>query len=274
MISRIAVLVATTLFAARPLAAQGPARYARSMEDTLRFREVSTAQISMTAPQGTVSISSDHDALIAITFRGGDSAEAWYEELAIGVTGPQGQMRPPTEDALHLPFILQFDARGHIETLHAPAFPESFEDVTDLTQQFFDLFLTLPDEPLRMGVEWTDTIIKTSDPGAEETHRSQRVINLRVVGDTTVQGVNALVISAVQQIEMQTAGPVSGQPMRSELVLTGEDRGIFVFDPEGGHLLGRQRTGLLQGPLTLTGAGGGMTMQQEMRYQNTVTAIR
>src|SRR3954464_3190122 len=98
--------------------------------DTLRFREVTTAEIRLTMPQGELPMKSDHDATVAVTRQAADTVRAWYEALNIGVTGPMGEQRPATAEVLKAPFTLRMDPRGNVRLVAAPAFPTSFKAVT------------------------------------------------------------------------------------------------------------------------------------------------
>jgi len=50
--------------------------YTRSPTDTIRYREVTIGKIELIAPQGTIPMTTEHDARIAIRFGTGDSAWA------------------------------------------------------------------------------------------------------------------------------------------------------------------------------------------------------
>jgi hypothetical protein len=189
------------------------------------------------------------------------------------MTSPGGTVAPPTDGALRQSFHLWVDARGRVSAIRAPPFPASFEGISDLTHQFDDFFLRLPTEPLRLGLAWTDTLVRT-DSSAEKSMRWHTVGTFRVERDTVVAGERAFVISSRQQLRSETSGPVAGQPMRANSILEGADEGHFVFSPRTGRLLGRRRTGSLRGDLTMTGAAGSMRMAQAYRYTHRVDAIR
>ena len=248
--------------------------YTRSPKDTLRFREVSTGTMTLETPNGPVSLQTEHDGTIALTFVAGDTARAWYEALAVGVVSPMGAVRPLTTEALRQPFTLTMDERGHVRILRTPQFPESFKGVTDLTRQFNDYFLSLPTQPLRPGLAWTDTVVHADTASATAWFLGRRMAQYRVERDTVVDGQRALVISARQQqsIEGRGAGPQPGVTARS--VLAGGDEGVFVFAPATGRLLGRTRTGKLDGTLTFEGGPAPVAMSQHLEYRNTLTAVR
>jgi hypothetical protein len=120
---------------------------------------------------------------------------------------------------------------------------------------------------------WSDTIAR-SDSTAERVSHSRSIASYRVERDTNVAGVAALVISMRQQIRTQTEGPVPNQPLRANGMMEGTDDGIVVFAPTTGRLIGRRRTGNLQGELVMSGAAGSLTLKQSSMYTNTLDAVR
>ena len=266
----LALSVLTLGVMAGPLAAQSA--YARTGRDTLRFREVTTTNARLTTPQGEVPITLEHDATIAVLLFPGDSARAWYEGLKLTMTSPAGSQNLETASVLRQPFALGFDPRGQVKLNSAPTFPASFESVTDLTYQFSDFFLRLPSSPLRLGMTWTDSSTRTSSKG-DKSSSVGSVSSYRVERDTTVAGQPAFVISQKQQVRSESEGPVPGQPMRAHSLSTGTDDGFFVFS-KSGELLGRQRTGTLNGGMTLSGDAGSMEIGQTFTYTNRIDRIR
>ena len=258
------------LFVAATLAPLGTldAQYTRSRTDTIRLREVTTTTSTLETPQGALELKSEHDALIAITFGGGDSARAWYESLRLAASSPRGRQAPPTEAALRLPFVLEFDANGRIRTLAAPTFPTAFQGVSDLTRQFDDLFIPIPAQPLQVGVAWTDTTTITRANGEVRSTFVRRG-TYRVVRDTVVSREPAFVISATQDLESRSSQPVQGLTVTS--TLAGRDEGIVVF-AKAGRLLVRQRKGDLRGAITYSGGPSPVRMPQRTQYTNTVTS--
>ncbi len=248
------------------------AQYARRPADTLRFRDVTTARVILQAPQGPVPLASEHEATVAVAFERGNSARAWYEELRLALLAPMGNQRPATDSALRRPFVLRFDPRGRVETVSAPRFPASFEGISDLSHQFEDFFLRLPAGPLTPGLTWADTVTVSTSEGPK-TYQSERRFAYQVVRDTTVNGEKALVVSTRQQIVLESSQPVPGQPLRSRSRLEGLETGIFVFAPGSGRMLGRNRTGDLTGTVTYEGGPAPVVLGQQVRYENTVTAL-
>jgi hypothetical protein len=249
------------------------AQYRRTDRDTTRLREVTMSRTALTAPSGVVELRSEHDATIALTFGRADSARAWYESLRIAMVAPQGRQEPVTSAALQRPFVLSVDARGRVRTLSAPEFPAAFEGITDLSQQFVDLLVRLPNAPLARGLVWADTVIDEKRGSNEAQSRGERVIRSRVVRDTVIGEESAWVIESVQRVTIVGTQPVKGQPLVVRTKLTGADSGTVVFSAQQGRMLARQRVGKLAGTLTYEGGPQPVVLPMEQRYENTVTRI-
>src|SRR5687767_15455449 len=195
-------MLAAAILAAGAAPALAQSAYARPA-DTLRFREVTIMEMKMTTPQGEVPVSTEHDATIAVVLLPGDSARAWYETLRIGLTSPAGAQYPETGSVLKQPFRLKFDPRGRTDLASSPAFPESFQGITDLAYQFSDFFLRLPATPLKAGLAWTDTLTRKTNT-AEKTATVNSIATYRVERDTVVAGEPAFVISMRQQLSSES----------------------------------------------------------------------
>ena len=241
--------------------------------DTLRFRETTNAEIRLTTPQGDLPMKSDHAATVAVMRQTGDTVRAWYEALNIGASSPMGEQRPATTEVLKQPFTLTMTPRGKVRLVAAPAFPASFQAVTDLSYQFDDFLVRLPAKPLAIGLAWTDTSA-LADSTSEKSSNRQAIVSYRVERDTVVNGTPALVISMKQQLRIRTsnAAPQGG---RVDANLEGMDDGIAVFAPKEGRLLGRKRAGQLTGLLTMRGGPmGEMAMNESYKYTSALDALK
>jgi hypothetical protein len=259
------VLIGTAL----PLSAQTTYALGR---DTLRYHEVFHADVKLVGPQGEIPIKSDHEATIAMTHAAGDTTRAWFEALSLGVSGAMGEQKPATASVLRAPYQLRVDPRGRVNTLSTPAFPAEFEGIADLSHQFDDFFLRLPAKPLRVGLAWSDTVVRT-DSTATKFMRWHAQAAYKVERDTVVDGVAALVVSMNQQVEIRSDAPMRDQPMRVESSMTGTENGYFVFAPRAGRVLARRRTGKLDGDLMLHG-GQEMSMKQSFDYSSSLDALK
>ena len=269
--------VAAALMAAAllPAAAQAQAaQYRRVVGDTVRYREVTHATSEIAAPQGAMTIRSEHDARLALAFARGDTARAWYEALSLRSAYPGGESVPETALLLGRPFLLTMGARGDVATLATPELPKAVAEVTDLTRQFEDFFVKLPAGPLRPGLEWTDTTSRETPLAAGRTLRTQRIGRFRVRGDTMVGGARGVVIETRMQNRIESTGPSPTPGMNMRTLQAGTETGTFVFSPAEGRLLARSREGALEGEIEFTGGPQPVRIPQKMTYQSTIERVR
>jgi hypothetical protein len=241
--------------------------------DTLRYRETTRMQMTLTMPQGEVPMSMELSATLALVRLPGDSARAWFDSLAISAKGPQGEMKPETDSALKRTFQLGLDARGRVKHVNAPQWPASLQGVADLSRQFDDFFLRLPSQPLKTGLAWSDTTLQT-DSTADRFSRWLRTSDYRVERDTVVGTTPAVVVSVKQKLSATISAPVPNQQMRSDAQLQGDEQGYFVFAPSTGRLIARRREGKMVGPVKASGAMGEMQMNQSISFTGTVDAVQ
>lgn len=244
----------------------------RSPADTLRYEEKTHASIDISSPQGAFTVNSNHEATIGVTFGAADSARAWYEALVVSAESPQGVQAPATDEILRQPFLLRFHPGGKVETLATPSFPSSFREVTDLSRQFFDFFVPLPEAPLRIGASWTDTARidapTASGSGSVSTERTGRY---EVVGDSVIDGLTVLVVRSDAETRLRTTDRPSAD-VEVLSTLQGRENGFFYFDAAGGRLVGRSQTGELSGDLEVTGPQP-VRLGQRLRYDRTVRLL-
>jgi hypothetical protein len=267
------ILIATAFLLGCATTASAQATYSAPRGDTLRFRESMQGKISITTPQGEIPIGIEMRSTVGVLRMRGDSARAWYDSLTLVASTPGGEQRPATDSMLKQPYRLAFDPRGRIKLVQAPKIPASIEGMTDLSRQFDDYFMRLPEKPLVVGLAWSDSTTRR-DSTADKTSRWTANADYRVERDTVVDGTRAVVVSMKQRIRINAEGPVPNQPMRATSSLEGGDEGFFVFAPSVGRLLGRRRTGKMEGDTFLRGAGGDMTMKQSYSYTSALDAVR
>ena len=266
--------VAVLVLAPSVARAQAPA-YRRVPSDTVRYHEVSEGTAEVTTAGGPVTLRTRHDARVAVTFGAADTARAWFEALSIGMATPQGDRAPDTAPVLGKPYLLAFDARGAARTLSVPQFPESFEQVSDLTHEFADFFPRLPSAPLARGLTWTDTSQTQTTNAHNRTLTATRIGTFTVRGDSVVNGARVVVVDARSQNRLVNAGPapqMGGLPMRSEM--SGTEEGVYLFSPQTGRLVARRRTGRLAGTVTFGPDAAAASIQQTLTYQSRIDLVR
>ncbi len=268
----IGLLLGVIAAASVSRAAKAQGGYARARTDTLHYREVTNAEIRITSPQGMITVTSEQDSQIALTFGGLDSARAWYESLLLAATSPQGTQTPRTDSLLMQPFLLSFTARGAVSLRRAPIMPASVAAVTDLTHQFDDFFLRLPSGALTTGRTWRDTSVIGDSTGPTWYH-ARSIARYTVKGDTVFNGERALVIGMTQELTLTSGGPVPNQPVTSSQTLEGSDAGTVIYSPTRGRMLARQRLGALSGAMTFTAPSGTTTMPQRYGFDSRIDLL-
>lgn len=255
------------LLAAAPVAAQAPA-YARA--DTLRYREEIDATVQ-TSGMGGGRTRLTQESTIALTWTRGDTARAWYEGMQAQAKNGSGQSTltaRPGETAGG--FLLSVDASGRTRTLRTPVLPPPLDTEADsvLTAQFLDFFPVLPGEPLRVGLEWADadSVALTAGWWARDTRS-------RVVRDTVIGGVNAVVVETETRLRIRR-NSVLDEEMSFRTELRGTERGRYVFAPSPGLLLRRERSGTLTGTeTTLLSGDPPRAARQTREYTATIELL-
>lgn len=261
-------------FTAVSLAAQDPgSNYRRTPGDTLRYHEVTSSTTELTTPQGTVPLESSHDARMSIAFGTADTAYAWYDALKVSARSPQGERTPSTAGALGRPFVLLVDRQGTIQTASAPAFPEEFEGVTDLTRQFDDYWVPLRARALRTGAEWTDTLAMRDSTDAGRVYAMHRVRSHRVRGDTVVGGERLVVLQITSKDSVDVSAPGARPGLSIRNVMRGTEQGIVLWSPQRGVLVSRSREGESSGEMHLLGGAQPIVMPMRRRFTNSLQLL-
>lgn len=255
------------------LAAQQPS-YRFSPNDTLKYQEITESHIELRPPRGPVAITARHDAKIALTAVRGDTVTAWYEELSLSSATPQGEKRPATTGALHLPFRLVLTRAGVVTTVSAPSFPPEISSGTDLTRQFEDFFISLPSSALRPSATWADTVESSTTASPGETYQSRHVRRYRVLRDTVLTGgVAAVVIAVEQDITVRSSSPMQNAPATIYTRLEGREEGTAVFATRAARLVSRVRRGHLDGEQVLKGEGRELTLPMSYDYSSSLAVV-
>jgi len=265
----IAIFPALTM----QLAAQ-QAGYRFPPNDTLKYHEITESRIALRPLRGPVTLTARHDARIALASDRGDTLTAWYEDLTLSSAGPQGEWRPATSSALHLPFRLVLTRAGRVTTLSAPSFPPEIASHTDLTRQFEDLFISLPPSALRPLATWADTVEISTTGSPQDTYQSRHVRRYRALRDTVLAGgVAALVVAFEQDISVRSSSPMKNAAVTIHTRLDGREEGTAVFAPAAARLLSRVRRGHLDGAQVLKGEGREMTVPMVYDYTSSLVGL-
>lgn len=269
---RIANAIPVLLVVALPLGAQTSYRF--SQRDTVKYHEVTDTRIELHPPTGAVTITTGHDATIALTTARADTMTAWYEALTLSSAGPQGEWRGSTSDVLRLPFRLVLSRAGRVTTLSAPTFPADIASHTDLTREFEDFFISLPRAQLHASLTWADTL-EDSTTKSGDTYYSRHVRRYRALGDTLLAGgVTAIVIAVEQDITFRTSSAMQNSAATLNSRLEGHEEGTAVFAPRLGRLVARVRHAHLEGEQTLVREGSQLTAPIAFDYSSSLIGLR
>jgi hypothetical protein len=222
----------------------------REPGDTVRYR-ARTYVASGVGASATIGGEMEHDAVIAVTRTGGDTARAWFEELSIRRIG--GAV-VGADSALGLPFLFRVSDR-RVSLFLAPDLPESVGRMADLERQLADFFPTLPAGPLAPGAEWADTVVHEESVRGRFS-RTVAARRYRVRGDTTIFGARAVVVEMTAVLtEDQTVdlSPRSRVARTLDARLSGREEGVVLFTPDG-RFLGASRRAELTGTSTMQGS--------------------
>lgn len=240
-LARACVLI---VLCAPALRAQAPA-YGRDPADTLHYRETFEAEVrsGWMASRGVMT----QESRIALTFTRGDTTRAWYAQLEIEAKHGNfhSQVDAPAPE-IRGAFTLVVSPAGRVRTVSVPTFPAPLDVEFDsvFAWQFVDFLPVLPPQPLRPGLEWTDS--GTANPARGRFTRTTRY---RVARDTVVDGISAVVVETESRLQVHRVGILSEEySLRTELA--GTEHGRFVFAPALGLLLRRERRGTLRGTET------------------------
>lgn len=239
------------------------------------YREQSDGIVTLETPGGPLELRSEHRATISVEEVGPDSLHAWYTELDVAAVDPSGAVdRPDPTDVLGERFILRVDENGHLETLTAPDFPESFASVTDLSLQFFDFFPSRPTGGYADGATWTDTTEAPQGADPSTLSTGTKVTRYTVVGRTEVAGEPVFEIHAEVDLAFTTEGPVPEQPGLTAHTLTeGRERNVFLVSVADGGLVRRNRTGELSGHIEYVGAPQPIVLPVTRSYESVIERL-
>jgi hypothetical protein len=264
-----ALLVPPAAASFRPVLAQQSAGY-RHGPDTLRYHELSRAELTLHTPAGVRLMDLTHDATVALAFGAGDTATAWYEALALEAQSLQGVRRPVTTSLLRQPFVLRLDQRGRATTLRSPALTSEILELSELSQEFTDFFVRLPVQPLGLGVEWIDTLVHTV-PEARLAHRRYTAVTRwRVERDSTTADGPAWILSSQGAVTLEAGNPLPASGGRVVSVLEGEERGGAILSRDG-RLLSRTKEGSLTGRLEMRASSPARSFEQGYTYWSRIT---
>jgi hypothetical protein len=260
-------------FAASGLARVAPAQvaqYGYGPGDTVRFAESMEITGVTRGRGGTLSVSVNRDARVALAYITKDSVRAWYDSLRVSLTGPSGTRATPGGAAIGAPFVLRVQPNGIIRTLRAPQLPDPvLQQIAEFAPQFDDLLPLLPAALHDPKSTRTDTVISRTSRD-QRTIVIRRIVRTHIERDTTVNNERAVVLGVYTRVHVETTAPW-GDQFSARLLLSGTESGIAIVS-HAGALIHRTRNGEVRGSTTYRGRGAEVAVPQAYTYRATITA--
>lgn len=238
--------------------------------DTLRYQQQIEVRLGMRAGDSVAVVINEVNAILATLLR--PDGRGWYESLRLRQTMPGPVLNSPaTTSLVRRPFRFSFTPQGRTTVFQRPAVTEDIVDVYDVRFQFDDFFITLPLEPLAVGVTWADTVLTARLEYSELRLRLENTRRYRVERDTLIGDLRAVVIRVagtgtftLSAPGVMGAGSLDGQ-------LDAEETGFVVMTADGSRLLSRHRKGVAQGSLTAREGDRELVVWTRAEYRAAVT---
>jgi hypothetical protein len=255
-------LIITTRIAAQPAYRLGP--------DTLRYDERTTAQQTVQVGDRTSTMELEVAARLATILQ--RNARAWFEELKITRTdSTEGPYSPWTAPVIRQPFTFAFTSDGRVTIRRTPEVPDYLLGVYDVSLQFEDFFITLPRQPLAVGVTWMDTLIINRRVSPTRRYQSGGTRRYLVERDTVVNGVPAVLLRTTGAARINATDSREETTVRIEM--EGQEAGLAIVTKDGSRLLVREREGRMIGTMLMTLGGLELTASTHGEYQSTVRLV-
>jgi hypothetical protein len=271
---RVPVIVLLLTAATSGLAAQGTT-YRRNPGDTLRYDWSTRGTMDVQGgPGGGMEMNMRIDMRMAVAFFPNDTMRMWMESATMVMNSPMGEMSPPTSAMLNKPFVLRMQPNGRLEVLAIPNLGADMSQMGGATPQVNSLFMTLPKEPLRVGLQWTDTVdTKTSAPdGNQATGRT--IAAYQVMRDTMIEGERAFAIDVRSTSQMEVLSSMPAMNMRGQVNSSATEVGTIHFSMQRRALLNRTGTITIESSTQMSGGATAMSMTMRGRTESTMTLVR
>jgi hypothetical protein len=171
------------------------------------------------------------------------------------------------------PYRLRVSPTGDVRTERAPTAPAEVQEITDLSHQFDDFLIRVPEQQPEAGSSWADTL-RSSTSGIPETTQSHRAIRVYTArGDTVMNGVTAQIIEISTAVALESTSPMQGQDgLTVTTGLEGSETGLAFFDWAEGRMLARVKTGSLSGVFRIN-APQPVELPQSMDYESRIETL-
>jgi len=248
------------------LAGQAPT-YQLAVGDTLVYEEDVRTRSQIGSSAGGPPSSLVRRASIEMSSQQGSTWLARYADFDVRSIHVMGVIAPKTEFLMGRPFVLSIEPTGQVDLVEPPTLKSEFTELFDPELQFVDFLIGLPNEPMRPGVAWSDTVASSGHSGRSSMTVVRR---MRVVGDTVFNGRSATVVAVDSEVTLESALPVPGWNTAAQSSLVGSETGTAIIDPGRGVMLERVREGEMTGSVLSDGARRPI----EVSYSGTISIAR
>jgi hypothetical protein len=253
--------------------------------DTVRWREERTLKTStQVGPDLSMRTEMNQRGMLGFARTVGDTAVAWYDSLTAEMSSPDLDVRMPVPLNNKIPLRVLITGNGRVRqpdgdlaALQASMVPSQFMSQGVPTfPPILSLLVQLPTVPLAIGVTWSD-----SSTAADSIQRAAQGVAsaggtvYRVVRDTMVENRRSLVISVDVQMRMTVGAAASKGLTIGDSNITTSEKGIIVFDPLAGRVIGRRTTGEMRTSMKMPSPdGGARDMVMTANYEHSLEIFR
>ena len=242
-------------------------------QETLKYVTTDEGSVVIDSPMGVMEV--DAEGYSEVVFEiDGESIRVTHDSIFSYVGGPMGDQSPDVSAIRDGEFELALDRPGVVRTVSHPPVEVGTAGDMDPLHMFDDFFIPLPDEPISVGLEWSDQLTHDGSSQPDGTYLNERTINLKAVRDTVVGGRDAFVVEVSQTLSTQSSGVSEQQGFAFDFDSTsdGTETGMAIITADG-VMLYRERSIDLGGLFTIFVQGQVMDMTQSMSFQSTQTLV-
>jgi hypothetical protein len=235
--------------------------------DTLRWREVRTTKSSMEmGPDLNMRTEMSQRGTLGLVRTLGDTVVAWYDSLSAEFASPEQNIRMPVPLSNKTPVRMLIadnwrvqPLAGDLAALQASMVPSQFmSQGVPMIPPVQSLLMRLPSAPLAIGVTWSDStvasdMVQVAALGVTISGGTA----YRVVRDTTVDDRQGFVISFDLTSRASADAGAPKSPLLGNFEMTMGEKGIIVFDPLAGRMIGRRISGVMRTAMKVPSPDGG-----------------
>ena len=240
--------------AAGPIGTPAPVAYTVPDRSPVRYSFGDTTRLEIgSGGMGAVRVLSARSGTAELTFRAAGpelQVSVSFPSLNATFQNPGRAAADADQTAITGDFRIRATAEGRVEVVDTPGLSPRLRRMVGPEALVRPFFVSLPGRAVQVGERWTDTVTVREE--VEEIRTVARnIVTSTLVGDTVVEGHQALVIVTETEIELERSG-TSGDVEFQER-LRGTTRGRVLWDDARALLIERRESGELIGVLEMPG---------------------